>query len=165
MSNASLLGPDFKTPLEMFYQWEAQMPDQSWFRQETGGAWRDISWAEAGILARRLAAAIQAMGLHKGDKVGIYAANSPEWILTDLACMMAGMVTVPIYTTMPMDKVKYVAQHSDMRAVFVGPGISIAPLRSELPGAVLIAGLPGVDSADADQHWEDMISKKSTIGW
>lgn len=159
MSNATLLGPDFKTPLEMFYQWEAQMPDQSWLRQAINGSWQDTTWAEAGALARRLAAGIQAMGLNKGDKVGIFATNSPEWIITDVACMMAGMVTVPIYTTMPMDKVKYVAEHSDMRAVFIGSGISAETLRNELPAGTLIVALPGVEHSATDNNWEHMISQ------
>lgn len=163
MSNAALMGPDFKTPLEMFYHWEAQMPDQSWFRQASGGSWRDISWAEAGVVARRLAAGIQAMGLNKGDKVGIYAANSPEWIIADLACMMAGMVTVPIYTTMAMDKVKYVAQHSDMRAVFIGSGISAETLRKELPAGLLLIALPGTQHTATDSNWEDIISQNPPL--
>ncbi|MFT4824447.1 MAG: long-chain acyl-CoA synthetase [Halioglobus sp.] len=163
MSNSAAPGPGFKTPLEMFYQWEAQMPDQTWLRHFSGGAWVGITWAAAGALARRLAAGIQAMGLEKGDKLGIFATNSPEWIISDIASMMAGMVTVPIYTTMPMDKVKYVAEHSDMRAVIVGSGICLEVLRSELPSGVLIVGLPGVDSSATDQHWDSLISQNAPL--
>ncbi|MFK8049588.1 MAG: AMP-binding protein [Halioglobus sp.] len=159
MTNAAQIGPDFKTPLDMFYQWESLMPEQSWLRRASDGTWQNTSWAEAGTIARQLASGILAMGLNKGDKIGILASNSPEWLITDLACMMAGMVTVPIYTTMPMDKVTYVVEHSDMGAVFVDDGISVETLRNALGSAILIVGFPGVERSSTDHNWEDLIEQ------
>ncbi|MGI9287525.1 MAG: AMP-binding protein, partial [Pseudomonadales bacterium] len=149
---------DFKTPLEMFYHWEAEVPNNIWLRQSAGGAWQDYSWGEAGGQSRKLATALQAMGLQKDDKVGIYAANSPQWIMADLAIMMAGMVTVPIYTTMPADKVSYVADHSDMKALFVDNSIDIEKLRKLVPVGMPLIAMPGADSKRADASWDAILT-------
>ncbi len=154
---------DFKTPLEMFYRWEAEVPDNIWLRQSAGGAWHDTSWGEAGGQSRKLATALQAMDLQKGDKVGIYAANSPQWIMADLAIMMAGMVTVPIYTTMPPDKVSYVAEHSDMKAVFVDSSIDIDKLRTLVPAGMALIAMPGADSERANASWDDIMQTHAAV--
>lgn len=163
MTETDAAAADFRTPLEMFYHWEATIPEQAWLRQMSDGQWQDISWSQAGVQCRQVAAALQALGLSKGDKVGIYAANSPHWIMADIACMMAGMVTVPIYTTMPMDKVSYVVDHSDMRALFVDGGVDLASLRAELPDQTPLLALPGGDTDATDNNWAEILRSQAPI--
>jgi long-subunit acyl-CoA synthetase (AMP-forming) len=47
-------------------------------------------WARAG----RLALALRGLGVGRGDRVGILAGNSVEWVLLDLAALRMGAVTV-----------------------------------------------------------------------
>lgn len=39
-------------------------------------------------------------GIFQGEKVGLYLINRPEWVLTDLASLAYGFVTVPLYDTL-----------------------------------------------------------------
>jgi long-chain acyl-CoA synthetase len=162
MTDSAAIGEDFKTPLEMLYHWEQTIPQQTWMRYVTQGQWHDVSWAEAGRQCRKVAAALSALGLSEGDKVGIYGANSPHWIMADIACMMAGLVTVPVYTTMPMDKVSYVVDHSDMRALFVDGGVDLAGLREVLPSNTPLLAMPGGDVDNTDFNWQHI--QDSVIG-
>jgi long-chain acyl-CoA synthetase len=41
----------------------------------------------------KVAAGLSALGVTKGDRVGIDAANCPEWVLLDLACLRLGVMT------------------------------------------------------------------------
>jgi long-subunit acyl-CoA synthetase (AMP-forming) len=52
-----------------------------------------MSLAELHGRARRLAAALRCEGVRPGDRIGILAANSPEWVLLDLAALMLKAVT------------------------------------------------------------------------
>ncbi len=52
-----------------------------------------IPLAELHARARRLAAALSAAGLVRGDRIGILAANRIEWVLLDLAALRLGLVT------------------------------------------------------------------------
>ena len=44
--------------------------------------------------AGRLAGALLGLGLRRGDRLGVFAANSLEWVLLDLAALRLGAVTV-----------------------------------------------------------------------
>ncbi len=163
MASENPLLKDFKQPLEMFYHWEQSAPENIWLRQSAAGEWTVYSWAEAGQQSRKVAAALQALGLQKDTKVGIYAGNSPHWIMADLANMMAGMVTVPIYTTMPPDKVSFVAEHSDMQALFFDANSSADELRSLVPEGVLLIAMPGADSTGADASWDAILQQQEPL--
>lgn len=163
MAVKNTLPEGFKTPLEMFYRWEAEVSDNVWMRQSTGGAWHNYSWGGAGEQSRKVAAALQGMNLQKGDKVGIYAANSPHWVMADLACMMAGMVTVPVYTTMPADKVSYVAEHSDMKALFVDASIDIERLCTLVPAGMPLIAMPGADHDRAEASWDAILQTHAPV--
>ena len=153
------LPDDFQSPLDMFYHWEATRADQPWLKQFVDGQWQEYSWADIGRQSRKIAAALRDMGLKHEDKVGIYAANSAAWMAADLACMMSGCVTVPIYTTMSPSKVKYVAEHSDMKAVFSDNSMPIATLRDQLVKGTRIITMPGADKEGADLHWNDAVQQ------
>jgi len=59
--------------------------------------WRDLSWREMGALIARYRAAMDALGLDKGDRVAILLPNSVEWVAFDIAAMSLGLVVVPLY--------------------------------------------------------------------
>lgn len=118
---------DFKTPLGMFYQWESLKPDTVWLRQCFRESDTVYTWSQAGDLARKLASGILALGLKPGDRVGIYSQNTAKWVITDLAIMMAGLVSVPIYASMSEEKIKYIVEHSEMKAMFVGDKCAHSP--------------------------------------
>lgn len=155
---------DFRTPLEMFYHWESVVPDKPWLRQPTDQGWREYSWRAAGMRARRLAGVLRDMGLVAGDKVAIYGANSAHWVLADLAIMMAGMISVPIYPTMPADKLRYVVDHSDTRAVFADSAVlAIDALRDLLPDGMPVIALDVASNLAADADWDRIMTSTAAL--
>ncbi|MFC3614823.1 AMP-binding protein [Lutimaribacter marinistellae] len=62
-----------------------------------GSAWRDISWSELAQRVTRRRAALAMAKLKPGDRVAIFLSNGIEWVITDLAAMAQGLVTVPLY--------------------------------------------------------------------
>jgi len=111
---------DFTTVIERFYHWEKATPDSVFLRQPQDGKWMDITFGEAGQVARKMTAALQNMGLEKGDHIGIYSKNCYHWILADIAIMMGGYVSVPFYSSLPGDQLAEVVRLSDVKAVFLG---------------------------------------------
>ncbi|EAY30686.1 AMP-binding protein [Microscilla marina] len=109
-----------ETHIEAFYRWEKQKAQQPFLRQPYGKQWKTLTYAEAGQEARRMVSALQAMGLQKGDHVGILSKNCYHWILTDLAIMMGGFVSVPFYASLPADQLKVVVEKSHIKALFLG---------------------------------------------
>ena len=109
-----------RTPLDMLYHWEQSTPDAVYLRQPVAGIFHELTWAEVGDQVRRLATALQARQYGYGAHVAILSKNCAEWFIADLAIMMAGYVSVPIYATAGQDTIRYVLTHSNCRAIFVG---------------------------------------------
>ncbi|MEH6556869.1 MAG: AMP-binding protein [Oceanicoccus sp.] len=162
MTNTAAL-ENFKTPLDMFYQWEAQRPESVWLSMSHQGQWQSYTWSDVGSQSRKIAAALQNMGLQRGDKIGICAANSPHWVMADLACMMGEFVLVPIYATMTPDKMIYVAEHSDMVALFTDGSLDIAAMREVLPAGSPIIAIGDNCASRCDDSWSNIITSTTPV--
>ena len=84
------------------------------------GVWLSISTQELFLTVRRLGSGLIKMGLKPGDRVGIVADSSPFWMMFDLAVLGAGGITVPMFSNISPDNLKYEIQDSGMRYLFVG---------------------------------------------
>ncbi|HMQ03504.1 MAG TPA: long-chain fatty acid--CoA ligase [Pyrinomonadaceae bacterium] len=83
------------------------------------GQWHAISSAELVERAEVIAAALHSLGLRRGDRAAILAANSPEWTLADAGCQFAGIIDVPIYTTLSPESVLYILNDSCAKLLFI----------------------------------------------
>ena len=83
------------------------------------GEWRSISSDEMIDRAENIALGLYDCGVRKGDKAALLAANSPEWTLTDAGCQFAGVIDVPIYTTLAANAVEYIIKDSGAKVFFL----------------------------------------------
>jgi long-chain acyl-CoA synthetase len=88
-------------------------------RYKDDGSWHDISWTEYRRRVLRIGAGLSSLGLQPGDMVGILSNNRVEWLVSDLAALAIGCVTVPIYPSSIAQQVEYILEHSAARAIFV----------------------------------------------
>ena len=107
-------------PLEYFLHWEKTIPNQTFLRQPFGDSWKTRTWAEAGNEIRRAAGYLEALGLAPKSHIAILSKNCSEWIMADLAIMMAGHVSIPLYATLSAEGVKYTLDHSESKAIIIG---------------------------------------------
>ncbi len=145
-------------PLPCFYRWERERANQVYLTQPTGdGAVQDITWSEAGNQVRRMANWLQTQGWPAGSRVAVIGKNSAHWILADLAILMAGHVSVPIYPTFNGEALAYIMAHSEARACFVGKMDEIGNLQTGLASALPLIALPLAPALKAMQ-WDDLIA-------
>jgi long-chain acyl-CoA synthetase len=104
-----------------------------WARRD--GEWRSTSWADARDKVITLASSLGRLGLVPGDRVMLVSENRPEWLISDLAIMAAGCVTVPTYTTNTVRDHGHILGNSGAKAVIV----STRKLAKTLVPAVLTA--------------------------
>jgi long-chain acyl-CoA synthetase len=100
-----------------------------------GGQYVPISTQEFGARIERLCLGLHALGFRAGDKLCLLSENRPEWTMMDFATLCAGGLTVPIYTTLVSDQVRYIIDDSDAKVVVVSnpdQWKKIEPLRSGL---------------------------------
>ncbi|HYL98022.1 MAG TPA: AMP-binding protein, partial [Blastocatellia bacterium] len=71
--------------------------------------------------ADRLARALIAIGIRKGENVGVWAPNVPEWALLSLALAKIGAVLVTINTAYKTAELEYVLHQGDITTLFMTP--------------------------------------------
>ena len=110
-----------KLILDDVYDWETKAKDRVYLTQPLGGdAVTDYTWGRVVGEARRMAAHLRSLGLQPGDKVAMISKNCAHFFMAELAIWMGGFTTVAIFPTEGADTVRYVLEHSDAKALFVG---------------------------------------------
>lgn len=104
---------------EMFYYANREHPRSDALNFKKDGKWHSISSAEIIERSENIALGLNSLGVEKGDRVAIIAANSPSWTLADAGCQFAGIIDVPIYTTLTPDSIKYIINDSQSKALFI----------------------------------------------
>jgi long-chain acyl-CoA synthetase len=108
-------------------------PDLMLVKKE--GAFRPISTQEFGDGVKHLALGLKALGFGPGHKLCLLSENRPAWTMTDFATLCAGGLTVPIYTTLVSEQVRYIIDDSDASVVVVSNADQwkkVEPLRAGL---------------------------------
>ena len=147
----------------MFFARAAEKGDAPFLWSKRDGAWTPITWREAAETVARLATALTAIGVARGDRVMLVSENRPEWCLSDLAIMAAGCVTVPTYTTNTERDHAHIIENSGAKAVIV----SNAKLARALMPAILRSIQPqiliGIDAVRLGQVPIDVYDWRTLI--
>jgi long-chain acyl-CoA synthetase len=161
----------FDNLVSLFLTRAAEGNDRPFLWAKRDGEWRSISWSKAARQVAGLAHSLKSMGLQPGDRVALVSENRPEWLLSDLAIMAAGCVTVPTYTTNTVRDHAHVLGNSGARAVIV----SNQKLAKNLIPAVLTSSechhVIGMESIRLGQtpdwvqchHWESLASSNGDV--
>ena len=150
----------YLSPIEKFYEWEQKQPDKTFLRQAYQGQWLHKSWAKAGQEIRSMAAYLKSLNLPPQSNIAIISKNCEHWIMSDLAIMMAGHVSVPLYPTIPADLIHYCLVHSDAKVCFVGKLDDWSKQRSGVPAGVKCITYPlWTEQGEGYVNWDDIVSK------
>ncbi|MGQ9577112.1 MAG: AMP-dependent synthetase/ligase [Candidatus Aminicenantales bacterium] len=90
-------------------------PDLMLYKRE--GQYVPISTEVFGETVKKMSLGLWELGLRPEDKLIILAENRPEWVITDLAAICLGAITVPIYTTLAPEQIRYIIDDSDAKIV------------------------------------------------
>ncbi len=118
-------------------------------------------------LARRGAAALARSGLQRGDRAAILSENRAEWALADWSCVCAGVVDVPIYSTLPAAQVAYILKDSDASLIFVSDAEQLAKAREAMAGLdreIEIVVFDEGAAGDGAVAWSDFLSRGEDFG-
>ena len=89
-------------------------------KDEKSKEWLEYTWQEIESRIKRIAYVLLKNGVQNQEKVAIFAQNSMEWVMTDVAIMSIGAVSVPVYATNTSKQTKYVIDDANIKLMFVG---------------------------------------------
>jgi long-chain acyl-CoA synthetase len=97
------------------------------------GKWLPITSREFGQRVARTARALDGWDIRPGDRIAILGENRPEWPMADMASLLLGAVTVPLYTTLTADQTAFVMRDAGCRIIFLSTDQQLHKVLSILP--------------------------------
>lgn len=91
-----------------------------------------LTFAQVNDQITTCAAALQQLGLQSGDKIAIFADNSPRWLIVDQATMRMGAVNVVRSFQAERSELLYIYKDSESRALIVQDLATFNKLRPDL---------------------------------
>ena len=149
-----------------FLKWEKEFNDKTYLRQPFGDEWEEYTWGEVGNMARRLASGLKSLNLREGAHIGIYSKNCREWIISDLAIVMAGYVSVPFFPTLNGKELAYIMDYGDVDALFLGKIETWDEIKNDLPKEMPMITFPhykGCSEVSRGLNWHDFINSHEPI--
>lgn len=153
----------YTTPLEKLYEWNDKVPERIFLRQPINGKYKNLTWAEVNDQARRLASALLAQGLEKGDKVAILSKNCAEWFITDYAIQLADLVSVPLYPMQTPESLEYVLTHSGSKVVIIGKLDGAKAMEPGIPDSIIRIGMPYPMDMQIQHPWNELLAQHQPI--
>lgn len=106
-----------ETICQIFINSDKSYAKEDFMRYKAQGRYKPVSMEEFGQKVRHFALGLKALGFGAGDKLIILSENRPEWVMTDVATLCLGGISVPIYTTLSPEQIKYIINDSDAKVV------------------------------------------------
>ncbi|HBK71906.1 MAG TPA: AMP-dependent synthetase [Flavobacteriaceae bacterium] len=151
----------FDSPLAAFLHWEKKTPDNIFLRQHIDGKLKIYTYKESGDQARRIATDISTYNFPPQSKIALLSKNCAHWMLADLAIMMSGHVSIPIYPTLKAETIKYVLEHSEAKAIILGKLEDYESQKSAIVGIPKISvAMYGVNDGTT---WEDLLKQNNPL--
>lgn len=145
-----------------FYDWEEKHKDKPFLRQPFGDEWEVYTWGQVGLMARKLATGLKSLGLPKGSHIGLMSKNCREWIIADLAIIMAGYVSVPFFPNLKSHEIKNLLEFGDVKALFMGKVENWDEIKNGINNEIPVIAFPhykGNSKIDRGYQWNDFINQ------
>ncbi len=78
-----------------------------------------FSWADIHTKSIEMAQAMNALGIRKGDHIGILMGNNAAWVTLVFGAAMIGAVTVPVNTRFKASELAFCLKQADVKALFL----------------------------------------------
>jgi fatty-acyl-CoA synthase len=128
-------------------------------------------------LCDRFARGLMALGIGKGDRIGIWATNHAEWVVAQFATPKIGAILVNINPAYRVYELEYALNQSGCAALIIGPAFKSSDYAAQLrevcpeidrsaPGDLRAARIPALQTVitfgctmDGAYGWDDVLAK------
>jgi len=143
-------------------RWARETPDAIAIRHEReDGTRRTCSYRQLQARSRRLAAALQRLGVRRGDRVAIVMAQRIETAVAHIALHQLGAVAMPLSVLFGPEALEFRLQDSEA-CIAIGDEASIGALRAVHPRCPSLASLVVVGAAAAspgEVAWDALLQQ------
>lgn len=150
-----------KTLIDLFETAVARYPDNTFLLEKTSSKFIPASYTEVKKQVYTFGAALQALGVKKGDCIALLSEGRNAWIIGELAMFYAGAVNVPLSVKLEeSNDLLFRLQHSDAQYIMVS-GTQLKKIRK------IIGRLPKIKKViifdEQPEYGEKEISLKEIL--
>ena len=102
--------------------------------------------------------------LSKGDRCILLSENRPEWLISDIAIMNAGGVTVPLFTTYSEKDYEYIINDCNPKICIVSNKTQLKKIDKFISDKIKVLSIENInDKIDSIENIFERFSKKETL--
>ncbi|MBU4346306.1 MAG: AMP-binding protein [Candidatus Omnitrophica bacterium] len=116
----------------LFKEAVAKFPQKTALQFKKGNLWVGLTYRDLEVQALRIANFLLKEGLHKGDCVGLFLENRPEWVEIYLGIMYAGLTCVPLDQQLNTEEIKNLILDSKARVLFCSDELFIKKINTDI---------------------------------
>lgn len=95
----------------------ATFPNEVVMREKEFGIWNEFTFADYQRKVRLYALGFRAMGIARGDCIGLLGANRPEWVWGEVAAHAIGATSLGIYQDVLGEEAAYLITYAEVKAI------------------------------------------------
>ena len=137
----------------------SNFPGHNVLAEKVDGSWKFYTSDQYSEIAQQFACGLLELGFRKGDKIMTVNNNRPEWNFVDMGMSMAGVVHVPVYTSMNAGEYGYIMKHSDARMVLISDQRLYDLILPESSKIKEVEYLFTFDTIKGASHWTEVVEK------
>jgi long-chain acyl-CoA synthetase len=147
-----------KTLCDYLEEHALRHPDTVWLRQRRGEQFTDWTWQRARDEYRAVASWLEQKFTDKKSNIGLLSRNRPHWFLADMAAIVSGNVSVPLFTTLSTEHARYILEFAEVKLLFVGEAPNWDAVSTVMPAGIEIVTLPDVECGLPHRKWQDIVA-------
>ncbi len=116
---------------------------------------RRLSFIEFDQQVSHAAAALQSLGVAKGDRVALMGRNTLSWVIAAMGALRAGAVLVPINHKLMAPEIQFIVEHCQARVLLFDAGLTSVVADTPTAALKLMMAAPA-DSSDAAANYPQL---------
>jgi long-chain acyl-CoA synthetase len=139
-----------RTIIELFETSVAKFSNNVYLWEKQNGKYEGTTYSQTRDLVLQFGAGLLALGLQKGDRVGLIAEGRNAWIISELGILYAGGINVPLSIKLESgNELKFRLAHSGSKMIIVsrGQAAKVEEIRDQLPDLEKIIYLDNKENA------------------
>jgi acetyl-CoA synthetase len=152
---------DYNIAWDICDKWVAESRRIALMDETDDGVVRYFSFKDIYLFSNQLANVLSALGLERGDRVGILMPQRLEVAVTHLATYRSGAIAVPLFTLFGQDALQYRLKDSGARIVVTDTlgAATLASIRDELPELRVVLNVDG--AGDGTMDYQALLGRAS----
>jgi len=144
---------------DLLERFTTDFPGINALSEKIKGEWIFYSSEKYSQISHQFGLGLLELGFKKGDKIMTVTNNRPQWNFVDMGMSMAGIVHVPVYTSMNAEEYNYIMKHSDAKMVIVSDQKLYEMIQPEAKKNKAVEHLFTFDTILGAKNWSEVLEK------